>query len=302
MKPAKTITGRSDATPQTPRPAPSTPSTTTRTTGQPRFANSPRFRTLGHGGAATNRQRRSRPRRRRPREASDCREVRSSGGARRRAGACAAAGRSSPERDEPAEARSCAAATIGAFVVPVEVALCGMQRLGRWAVVLAMVTTLTGCGSGVIPAPATADLPIAAGGQVLASLVTVSGVIGTQDPRRFRSIAISALQMRGLQLLQAQIRTLLAHGWRHLRVTACCKTTASGGGAEVSWSPTSITNPQANVQLYSPNRRNYVSMSLLTDNPGDWYSHVSRRAHRALEQAYLRRQPILDVTFAALSS
>lgn len=113
---------------------------------------------------------------------------------------------------------------------------------------------------------------------------------------------IGSLRMDRIHLMKAEIRTLLSHGWKHLRVTLCCKERDVDGGAQEIPVAAKITNPQASAELDSPNGQNYIYMAVLTEDPGRFYgaSDDPRSRNRVLQRAFHRHAAILDVTTAAI--
>ena len=176
------------------------------------------------------------------------------------------------------------------------------MRISACAMLVTMVSVvLGGCGSDIVPAPSTRYLPLAPSAVVAATFAGENDIIGASDHRRFRRMDIASARETGPALLRTETRFLLQHGWRHLQVTICCKTTPSGIGEEVTDIPTSIANPRATVQLDSPDRSNYVSMSVISTDPKHYYLNDPRSNDHTLEVLFRRHEGLVDVTVAAPS-
>jgi hypothetical protein len=115
---------------------------------------------------------------------------------------------------------------------------------------------------------------------------------------------IGSSRMNGLQLIKAEARALVSRGWKHLRVTTCCKETNVDGGGLETPVPTKITNPQASVELDSPDGENYLYMDVLRGDPARVYSAGpdDPRSHdRVLERAFHQHNAIVELTTAAIN-
>lgn len=177
-----------------------------------------------------------------------------------------------------------------------------MRISGCVLLVTTVSLVLGSCGSNIVPAPSTRALPLAPSAELAATFVGASNIMGAGDRRRFRRMDIASASETGPALLRTETRFLLQHGWRHLQVTICCKTTPSGIGEEVTDIPTSITNPRATVQLDSPDSSNYVSMSVISIDPKHYYLNDPRNNDHALEVGFRRHEGLVDVTVAASRS
>lgn len=180
-----------------------------------------------------------------------------------------------------------------------------MTGVRRGVIVLLACLVIGGCGgSRVVSAPSTGSVPMPTGARVIASLVTENGMIGSLDHRRFRSMDIGSFRMNGRQLIRAEIRTLLSHGWKHLQITICCKETSVDGGVQENSIPAKLTNPQASAELDSPDGRDYIVIAILRQDPARFYSQGAgdtRSRDRSLQQVFRRHAAILDVTTAAIN-